>query len=72
MPDALIIVHPENVERSIAGMFRRLNFRSNPGFIALSLKDPITMADLQRDAVALMTRFDGDEYINSICPLRAA
>jgi len=72
IPDAFIIAHLAIVERAGEDTLWRLHFRSNPGFIALSLEDRITMADLQRDALALMTRFDGVEQINSICPQRAA
>lgn len=70
--DAFIIAHLGIVERSGKDALWRLHFRSNPGFIALSLEDRITMANLQRDALALMTRFEGVEQINSICPQRAA
>ena len=72
IPDAFIIAHLGICERSGSDALWRLHFRSNPGFIELSLEDRITMADLQRDALALMTRFDGVEQINSICPQRAA
>ena len=72
MSDAFIIVHLAVVERSDSETLWRLHFRSNPGFIALALEDRITMADLQHDALSLMTRFDGVEQINSICPQRAA
>lgn len=72
MTEAFIIVHLSIVQRQEAETEWRLHFRSNPGFIALSLEDRITLADLQRDALALMARFDGVEQINSICPQRAA
>lgn len=71
-PEPFIIAQLSLLQRCGDQTQWRLHFRSNPAFRFLALEDRVTLAELQRDALALMTRFDGVAHIDSICPQRAA
>lgn len=70
-PDAFIVVQLSQIESEGEETTWRLHFRSNPQFLFLALEDRITLADMQRDALALMTQFEGVRHIDSVCPQRA-
>ncbi len=66
-PGACIVAHLSLLEAGAQASKWRLHFRSNPAFGDLALEDRITLADLQRDALALLSRFEGVGDIDYVC-----